>query len=126
MNAFGSSRQTSTTGAEVAKHRKTFAHFSLGYQYKPTTLYLGASQDVEGVRWSFWGARRATGTGTYPYNDCVPDCARGTVTRHPADLTASGVEFCGKRKRHVYKRLLIHFADGFHADLSAKSFCFGG
>jgi hypothetical protein len=32
---------------------------------------------LQGLVWTSWTSTKATATGTFVYNDCVPDCASG-------------------------------------------------
>jgi len=48
-----------------------------------------AGNVVSGITWSTWSGSGASGVGTWGYDDCVPDCARGTVTDYPAAITLS-------------------------------------
>jgi len=52
--------------------------------------FSGDAGNVVGdITWSTWNASGASGVGAWGYDDCVPDCARGTVTDYPAALTLS-------------------------------------
>jgi hypothetical protein len=65
---------------------------SVGYSGRfPTTIYFsGDSGDiVTGIAWSSWGAQQAVGHGTWTYDNCVPDCAQGSVTPYPATIILS-------------------------------------
>ncbi|MGW0391846.1 hypothetical protein ACWDYJ_13335 [Streptomyces sp. NPDC003042] len=41
------------------------------------------------LRWTTWGPRTATATGTDMANDCVPYCAAGTFRPYPVTVTLS-------------------------------------
>lgn len=41
-------------------------------QYRPRTLYFGASGYPPVWRWSSWNGKVARGRGVFPFNDCVP------------------------------------------------------
>lgn len=57
--------------------------------------FMGFSGDagdvVSGIAWTQWTTSEAAGKGTWGYDDCVPDCAEGTVTDYPALIRLSGV-----------------------------------
>jgi hypothetical protein len=44
---------------------------------------------VSNIMWSSWNNSSAVGTGAWGYDDCVPDCAQGTVTDYPTTITLS-------------------------------------
>lgn len=56
---------------------------------EPAGIYFsGDSGDIVlGITWSSWGPTEATGTGTWHYLDCVPNCAQGSSTPYPAAIT---------------------------------------
>ena len=43
----------------------------------------------EGLSWTSWTAKSATATGSFVYNDCTPDCARGHRHSLPTKITLS-------------------------------------
>ncbi len=45
---------------------------------------------VSNLTWSTWSSAGATGSGTVNLNNCVPNCASGTVSGYPATVTLSG------------------------------------
>ena len=71
---------------------------------RPRVLYFGASGYLPVTRWSSWNGRVARGRGIFPYNDCIPYCAEGTVTRYPARVTLSRPRRCGGRYRYLTLR----------------------
>lgn len=44
---------------------------------------------VEGIDWSWWGSKSATGIGKYTTNTCDPNCAEGTFISTPVNITLS-------------------------------------
>ena len=64
-------------------------------RYRPRTVYFGASQRIIRIRWRRWNGPVAVGRGTYPVNDCIPYCARGTVTNFPVTVRLSRRRTCG-------------------------------
>jgi hypothetical protein len=71
---------------------------------RPSVLYFGASGYLPVSSWPSWNGRVARGRGVFPYNDCIPYCADGTVTRYPAKLTLSRARRCGGRYRYLRLR----------------------
>jgi hypothetical protein len=59
-----------------------------GMQTRPTQMGLSAdgSLYVTGIKWHGWGTAKATGTGTAHADNCTPNCAQGTFTKHPATI----------------------------------------
>ncbi len=51
---------------------------------------------VTGIRWSSWGNRTATGSGTVGRDDCTPNCAAGTSRYVPASITLSAPDAAGE------------------------------
>jgi hypothetical protein len=91
----------------VASGQRTYAKFGLVAQYKPSTFSFGAYEQITGMTWSKWGRKLARGTGTYQVNDCVPNCAEGTITPTPASVVLSGRQLCGKR--FLFHRMKVFF-----------------
>jgi hypothetical protein len=52
---------------------------------------IGFSADstnvVTHLSWSSWNQDAAEGSGTFEHNNCVPNCAQGTVTPESATIT---------------------------------------
>ena len=64
----------------VSAAKRTYARFSSGKQFMPPTLLFGAHSAVTDLQWSSWGRTLAQGRGNYQFNDCLPSCAKGTIT----------------------------------------------
>jgi hypothetical protein len=97
-----------TTPTPVTPEKKTYAKFTSKKLYKPRTFFFGAHEVIVNVSWSKWGKRFAKGTGTYQVNDCIPDCADGTVTPTPSTIYLTGRERCGQI--FVFSRMKVYFA----------------
>ena len=68
--------------------------------YKPRSWAaggVGASARMERVRWTHWGSRRASATGTTVNNACDPSCAEGTIYRYPGTMTWTEPRYCRSR-----------------------------
>jgi len=46
---------------------------------------------VINIKWSTWKATKATGTGTFYINGCVPFCGRGIIYKTKVAVTLSGL-----------------------------------
>jgi hypothetical protein len=81
---------------------RVYVNFGEKAQYRPKTLYLGNQPIVE-IEWESWGEPTAVGTGVFPANDCLPNCARGHITNDPVSLKLDRIHTChGKR---LYSRV---------------------
>jgi hypothetical protein len=60
---------------------------------KPTAVNFSADSGyyVTRITWSSWGSTQATGSGTLHTENCIPDCAQGTVTTSSVTLVLSNV-----------------------------------
>jgi hypothetical protein len=58
---------------------------------KPKTIWFSGDSGniVTNITWSSWGPNSGVGRGTWHYDNCVPDCAQGTVTDYPASIRVS-------------------------------------
>jgi hypothetical protein len=101
----GAFASTSGPLAGVAA-KKTYAKFPFR-AYKPSTLSFGAHEVIESVSWSKWGKKKAVGHGTYRVNDCLPNCAEGTITPTPTTIYLTGRMTCGGH--FIFKRMKVFF-----------------
>jgi hypothetical protein len=72
-------------------------------QIAPSSIVLACGDGNAGflnLTWSSWTPTAASGTGTYYFNTCTPDCAQGTFVFEPTTLvlhkpvaTSAGVQF---------------------------------
>ena len=79
----------SATGTDTAAlPTVTFGSYS---GRKPAMIDVsGDSGDVVvDIDWTSWTATSATGEGTSGWNNCTPDCAQGSVTQIPTEVTLS-------------------------------------
>lgn len=100
--------QRSTDPVAVTSAQKTYAKFSGRRQYKPSSLFFGAHELITSVSWSKWGKKLAIGHGTYQVNDCIPDCADGTITPTPSTIYLTGRTTCGGH--FIFRHLKVFFA----------------
>jgi hypothetical protein len=58
---------------------------------EPVVMYFSNDDGnvVLGITWSSWTSGQATGSGTWDYEDCLPDCADGSQTPYPATIQLS-------------------------------------
>ena len=62
---------------------------------EPNVVHISgdAGNIVDNMTWTSWNSEMAVGSGTWGYDDCIPDCAEGTVTDYPATITFSEPSF---------------------------------
>ena len=46
---------------------------------------------VQHISWAVWEGEKASGSGTFIYNDCEPDCADGKTHLVPVQFSLSSV-----------------------------------
>ena len=100
--------------------QKTYAKFCCGRQYRPGTFRFGMSSFVTDMTWSKWGKKLARGTGTYQYNNCVPDCADGTISPTPATVVLTGRVACAGH--FLFHHMKLYYAG---RKLRSSTFCKG-
>ncbi len=79
---------------------------------QPKRHVLSCADHNSGLRnldWSSWGEHSATGTGTYYWNDCTPNCSAGTNHKSKATVVL-------KRPRvqsgePVFTRVIVTYTD---------------
>jgi hypothetical protein len=54
-----------------------------------TQYCADAGTSVNGIKWSNWSKKSATGVGIYSVNMCNPNCAAGTVISHKVTVKLS-------------------------------------
>ena len=61
---------------------------------KPTSIVIACADNgigVDKLAWTNWTTTAAVGTGRVWENNCVPNCATGTIRSYPASITLSRV-----------------------------------
>lgn len=58
---------------------------------EPDIIYFSGDSGniVSNITWSSWSSESALGHGMWNYDDCVPNCAQGTVTQYPTTIMLS-------------------------------------
>jgi hypothetical protein len=64
---------------------------------------------LTGLRWSHWGRRTATGTGSAKINDCKPFCAKGHFHKYPVSVRLSSAHFCRSAGKTQFRRMRLTF-----------------
>ena len=86
---------------------------------RPRHVFFGAHGIVDHITWGDWHGRRAHGHGSIPYNDCVPNCAEGTITRYPVKTVYSRLRRC--RGRRLYVRFTYIYRDQMPAGVPRRT-----
>lgn len=85
------SQAAKMTPADRARGPVTFIPDCVGDPLnKPATYTLAcgdSNYSLVRLRWTGWGAKKATATGTAMVNTCTPSCAEGTFQRYPVRVT---------------------------------------
>lgn len=82
-----------------------------GRQYRPTEVAIACGDNgarATRLRWHGWTVARATATGTYVENDCLPTCVAGHLREYP-DAT---FQFLGPLYDNQFSRVLVTFSPG--------------
>ena len=96
--------------AGAKNHKVYFLSNCTNTRYKPTHLIAAcgdAGLRVNGIEWSHYGAKSATGNGTAAIKTCMPDCATGGINRNPAVVRLSRPRQCAGDSRTVFTRLKV-------------------
>lgn len=62
---------------------------------------------ANGLRWSRWGGRVATGTGSYSEKLCVPDCATGGISTTSVRIRLYRRRACPETSHLYYRRATL-------------------
>jgi len=96
-----------------AKNQKVyFPSNCTNTRFKPTHLVAAcgdAGLRVNGIQWSHYGAKTATGSGTAAINTCMPDCASGSIAHGPAVVKLKRPKLCANVDRTVFTRLKVTY-----------------
>lgn len=63
-----------------------------GSGFEPTTIFIGcatSADNVDSIHWTSWTTTNAIGTASHNINNCEPDCADGTYSSFPVQVTLS-------------------------------------
>lgn len=98
---------------------RVFSKFGASRQHSPRVLYFGASQRVYDLSWHGWDSERAFGHGFFPYNNCRPNCAYGTVTPYRARVKLGQPMNCGGT--WFYRRMRVKHEGPYGGFLTTSS-----
>ena len=69
--------------------------------YEPSVIAFGGNSYIVHLRWSDWNDRVAHARGTLELNNCLPDCAGGTITSWAVAVSLSDINLCGGVDQYV-------------------------
>ncbi|MFL0460403.1 hypothetical protein ACH0CA_08035 [Kytococcus sedentarius] len=84
-----------------------------GSMVRPETLSLDCQETnatLSKLQWSQWDTEGAKGSGEFSVNNCVPNCAEGTVETYQVDVQAPDVKT--SEAGSVYTSITVNFHDG--------------
>lgn len=110
--------------ASAASPTPTFAGCAgVDPQIRPRTILVACGDGnfyINGLVWSQWGPRRATGVGVGHENDCRPYCAAGHFHAYRVTVRLTRPEPCSSNRRH-YTRFTYSFVGSTPAGIVARS-----
>jgi hypothetical protein len=68
---------------------------------EPSTLQVNKEMKLQEIRWSDWGAERATGQARGRTLVCDPNCGRGRIVVVPGKIELSDVKVCDSRRYYA-------------------------
>lgn len=68
------------------------------------------------LNWRHWGHLHARGHGVFHFNDCKPDCARGTFHARRGRIRLHRVRYCKNVGHYVFTRAKIVYRHPYHHD----------
>jgi hypothetical protein len=80
--------------------------------YKPKTIVLSGDSTLflKNATWHVWNNTTASASARSGWNDCDPNCAKGTIHWYLTKVTLSKpMLICG---RHFFTRVTFHFTHG--------------
>jgi hypothetical protein len=101
------------TGASTIP-QSVIAVTGLGYvaQVKPSTLVIASDGTLARLRWSAWGGKRATATGTLEAKVCSTDCAASRPVPYAATVVLSDPVTCENRRYYNVATATIKTTQG--------------
>lgn len=82
-------------------------------QFKPKKIVIACGDAgiwLGKLKWSSWGAMRASGTGVYNANDCTPTCSAGHIKSGPVKVTLSNPKTCPGQTHLAFKQAALTYA----------------
>ncbi len=95
--------------APAASARTYFPDCNDGYKakYKPRKIQacVGILRQVQRLKWSSWGTKRASARGSYIYQTCEPTCVEGKTKRLKARVVLYRKRRCPSTGKNVFTRM---------------------
>ncbi len=97
----------------LARPKTYVTHNCVEAKVKPRRIIFACADYglfINHLKWRRWNhALRATGHGVYRYNDCKPDCARGTFHKRKARIVLRDRMWCPALRQLVFKHAKLRF-----------------
>lgn len=112
QNAPGSAPGSAHTGSPQANSSRGIPVYYAPVwqpQIRPTAIYWGAGGSLftKPLRWTRWNDTSAFADSTLWFNNCVPDCAKGSFAKYPDTVELTRVRRHGGRS--YYTRLTVRY-----------------
>jgi hypothetical protein len=81
-------------------------------QLKPKKIVVACGDAgiwLSKLKWSSWGATRASGSGVFNWNDCSPTCSAGKIKTGPVKVTLSNPKTCPGQAQPDFKRASLTY-----------------
>jgi hypothetical protein len=95
--------------------------------FKPSLIILAcgdAGAYVQKLNWSKWNSTSASGSGTYTYKTCKPNCAAGGTKSVAANVALSKPKSCPKAKKgKVFTEIRVTFPSHTRKSFSENLGC---
>ncbi len=91
---------------------RTYAPKCRRAAYRPSNILFACADGgyyVRHLRWKRWTTTHAVAHGIFHFNDCRPDCARGTFHKRHGKLAFSHRLWCATIQKHVFQRVRITY-----------------
>lgn len=99
--------------AALASGGKVYVTNCTHADYKPKVIIMACGDEgayVQKMTWSKWNSTGASGSGTYTYKTCSPNCAAGGTKSVPAKVALSKPKACPKAKKgKVFTEIAVTF-----------------
>jgi hypothetical protein len=107
---------------------RTYAPKCTRAAYRPSFIMFACADGgyyVQHLRWKRWTTTRAVAHGVFHFNDCTPDCARGTFHKRHGKLAFSHRLWCPAIQKHVFRRTRITYRRPYQGRrvIRTRNFC---
>lgn len=97
VGSSANSKQSEDSDVASDTAANTYVKFDEGQALQEPIQFSLAKEVYTDLKWTNWGARETTATGTYEANSCDPNCAEGEWVIYPLAITLSDPRECGSK-----------------------------